>query len=228
MGFPVTLLANPCRFRGVPMVQLLVGKSETSFQVHEDFLCSASPVFHAAFNNDFKEANERKLSLPDDDVETIEYFIQWIYSQPYNRYPVDVSDESYPQLGRLYVFADKMQADGLKKDIVLQFLQLQRQAGVQPPPMSTVVFVFENTTKGSAFRWLLAEYYAWCMGGEWYQKSMNPGVLSEVPEFSADLAVALAQRCVNPTRRCPFEDDHIACEILEAEKKRSGLRVSFR
>lgn len=62
------------------MVQILVGPDEKRFDVHKELLCSVSDFFSAALNGGFKEAATGVVKLPEQDTETFQYFVHWLYS----------------------------------------------------------------------------------------------------------------------------------------------------
>ena len=68
--------AATSRWADVATVSLVVGESNTAFHVHEADLFDASPFFKAAFTSDFRESAERSMTLPEDDEDIFELFIE--------------------------------------------------------------------------------------------------------------------------------------------------------
>lgn len=60
---------------------LHVGPDKRPFHVWMSFLCAGSPYFAGAFNNDFKESEEKALTLPNTGPETFIYFLEWLHSR---------------------------------------------------------------------------------------------------------------------------------------------------
>ncbi|PWY81871.1 hypothetical protein BO70DRAFT_362307 [Aspergillus heteromorphus CBS 117.55] len=54
-----------------------------TFKVHRVIVCCQSRFFAAALRNDFKEAITQTIELPDDDLETVERVISYLYIQDY-------------------------------------------------------------------------------------------------------------------------------------------------
>ncbi|KAM5442950.1 hypothetical protein MferCBS31731_001823 [Microsporum ferrugineum] len=54
-----------------------------TFKVHRAIVCTQSHFFKGALSGDFKEATARTIDLPDDDLETIERVLSFIYLQDY-------------------------------------------------------------------------------------------------------------------------------------------------
>ena len=74
-------ILTPFRFRGVPTVPILVGENSTPFSIHRDQLCEASSFFKAAFQGDFLEGSEMRMSFPEEEENTFELFVKWLYNQ---------------------------------------------------------------------------------------------------------------------------------------------------
>ncbi|EFE39124.1 BTB/POZ domain protein [Trichophyton verrucosum HKI 0517] len=55
-----------------------------TFKAHRAVVCTQSEFFSAAFKSDFKEAKSRTVELPDDDFETIERVLSFLYLQEYD------------------------------------------------------------------------------------------------------------------------------------------------
>ncbi|PYH92112.1 hypothetical protein BO71DRAFT_384223 [Aspergillus ellipticus CBS 707.79] len=54
-----------------------------TFNVHRAIICHQSRVFEAALSHDFQEAATQTVDLPNDDLETIERVISYLYIQDY-------------------------------------------------------------------------------------------------------------------------------------------------
>ena len=75
------IMDNPdsTKLQDNPIVTLSVGPDKRTFQVHQELLFKRSPVFQAAFSGECRESSERCMALPEDDPETVERFMQWLY-----------------------------------------------------------------------------------------------------------------------------------------------------
>lgn len=62
------------------MVSISVGPHEKKFDVHKELLCSVSDFFSAALNGGFKEAEAGAVKLPEQDPDTFQYFVHWLYA----------------------------------------------------------------------------------------------------------------------------------------------------
>lgn len=57
-----------------------MGPDEKQFDVHKELLCSVSDFFAAALDGGFKEAEAGAVKLPEQDPDTFQYFIHWLYA----------------------------------------------------------------------------------------------------------------------------------------------------
>jgi hypothetical protein len=67
---------------GSEVVSILVGKKRKEFNVHKKLICQASKFFNDAFTGPFKEGQENKMYMPEDDPEVFSCFVDWLYRNP--------------------------------------------------------------------------------------------------------------------------------------------------
>lgn len=185
------------RFEGISTIALYVGISAVPFQVHENLLFGMSPVLKAAFTSEFKEASERCMKFPEDNADTFELFLRWLYTADIE--PFDVSSKAssttgFLQLAELYVLADKLDVGLLKNDIIDRMFEIQAQTSKNPPQHNVVSYIYLNSTRQSAFRKLLVDWHVWHIDYQWYCDKDRAEQIYAVPEFGADLAVRLGQK----------------------------------
>ncbi|KAK0515926.1 hypothetical protein JMJ35_001960 [Cladonia borealis] len=72
------------KFAHVKTVTLYVGKDKVDFQVHEDTLFEASPLFRKAFTSEPEEDSEQVWDFADDDPGLFGHLIACIYSKSFN------------------------------------------------------------------------------------------------------------------------------------------------
>lgn len=65
-----------------PIVTLVVGEEAVEFHACESILCSL-PFFRAAFQGGFREAAEKKITMPEDEPETLAALIEFLYNGNY-------------------------------------------------------------------------------------------------------------------------------------------------
>ncbi len=161
-------------------------------------------------------------------MDTFERFIQWIYSGLYNISEFETqagADERYLQLAQLYTLADKLRVRRLKNDIIDKVFEIKAKAN-RPPQIPTLSYVYGNSMEKSSFRKLMVAWYAWHIDFEWYSKEGTKDVLAENPEFTADLAMILAKRLVNPHQLSPLVGEaHNYYEEAEDQENISQANV---
>ncbi|KAL8733768.1 MAG: hypothetical protein Q9166_001962 [cf. Caloplaca sp. 2 TL-2023] len=67
------------RFLTSLFVTILVGQGETPFYIHRDLLCDRSAHFRAALKGHFKEAKTGQIAFPEEQAETFDLFVYWVY-----------------------------------------------------------------------------------------------------------------------------------------------------
>ncbi|KAM0799091.1 hypothetical protein BDR22DRAFT_337189 [Usnea florida] len=198
------------KLQGIPVITLHVGPDKTLFQVHQDLLFDASPVFKAAFFGNFQEASERSMPLPDDDEDSVGRMISWLYTKQIElTVPVsdETSEECYMQLAELNTLADKYDICLLKNKIVDEIFGLRNGPNSKRvPQLPMVKYVYDNTTTGSSFRKLMVAWYAFGINLKWYDNEGTKTLLAETPqEFTIDLVMELGARQAHLDRSSPFK-----------------------
>lgn len=209
------------RFYEVPTVTIFVGKDQKPFYVHLDLLCNASTFFKAAFLGNFKEGSEKTMQLPEDDEETFELFVDWLYYQRYEMLPKveaddddedkgdeddedDETNKRYLSAFRLFVFANKYMVSHLKNLVIeTLFVDLAGQTGLGPGT-SPITYAYENTTRGSGLRKLVADYHSFRIEMKWYEHPDIQALLRQQPDLSIDLNISFAKRIKGPQNYSPF------------------------
>ena len=157
---------------------------------------------------EFEETSKRVMTLPEDDAETVDRMIQWLYS---GKYKIDEealkdfqrSQVILMQLARLYVCADKYGIIKLKDDIIDQVHIAQKPEGTYLPGSDIISYVYQNTTKGSRLRRLIVEWFAWYGSASWFGDSAVQAILCQVPEFLADMVAKVIAK--NEGAKDPWE-----------------------
>ena len=162
------------------LVTLVVGPEKKPFKVHKGLLCSVSPVFKAALEGDFKEAQEQVIELTEDNSETIEYFQFWLYAQSILDTEERVSSIEWHVLMELYMLGEIRLIASLQNQVI--DLMIRKTAISKSLPEHKVMYdIFDKTSPGSPLRKLIV------------QTSARTGNLSEWEWGFADTSV-IAQR----------------------------------
>ncbi|KAG7008729.1 hypothetical protein G7Y79_00004g013130 [Physcia stellaris] len=68
------------------LVTLLIGPEECRIDVHKEVLCRASAFFDAALNGEHYLESNGIIKLPEQEVPTFKYFVNWLYTRRLRRY----------------------------------------------------------------------------------------------------------------------------------------------
>ncbi len=63
------------------IIQVSVGEPAVIIPVYKDIICSVAPYFQGACNHNFRDAEDRVISLTDIDEPTFRLFLRWCHSQ---------------------------------------------------------------------------------------------------------------------------------------------------
>ncbi|KAL8684761.1 MAG: hypothetical protein Q9224_006148 [Gallowayella concinna] len=188
------------------MVTLEVGHEGDKFHVHKSLICHVSPFFVAALNGPFKESSG-SMELGEDEVDTIEHLIQWLYGGEIDIAPLadpQCFESRYTKLTRLYILADKYDIVSLKNDVMhLLFATIKQpdgtfrrllgaNSGRVRPSTDKIIYVYANTVRGSLLRKFLISYWAWHRGLSALEDEETWDKLEPCPEFAFEMARALA------------------------------------
>ena len=186
--------------KGEPVVTLYVGNDREVFCIHRNLLCNASPVFKAAFTGKFRESSDFSMDLPEEDVDSLNRLLQWLYTKCYEIDDCDLKEHlqaRHWQLARLYALADKYDIVTLRNDIVDKFFAMLSapEAGYsQYPSPHLVEYVYTNSSKRCALRDLLAAVFCWKVPHSRLSRVGVKDYLEGVPALAADIVLAMAQK----------------------------------
>lgn len=165
---------------------------ELKFVVHEDVLSKGSPFFASACKKEWKGRLEHCIPLPDDDISTVDLYIQWIYTGRIFSRPSDEGGSGgEEELGLLvggFVFGEKVQngdfKDAVVDAIVKSFPVPSKKNKLCCPPVLCVDKAYNGTPEGSQLRKLLVAIYTTRGSGAWLRGTTSM-------DFLADLAARL-------------------------------------
>ena len=139
------------------MVDIFVGAEETKFHLHCDLLCSRSNYFRACFEGDLKEAQQSELSLPEDNAESFELFVTWLYGTHLRK--ISLNDELPAYFG-LAVLANKLCLEYLQNQAVDHILRFYR-THPRSVDHQHLRYVYQNTCSVDLVRDLPVTLAAW-------------------------------------------------------------------
>ena len=148
------------------------------------------------------------MSLPEDDRDSFECMIQWLYTKKFaliNAVSNETSHELFFQLAKLNTLAEKYDIYLLKNDVVDALFDHANSPNPNLESTDVMKHVYDNTTRASSFRKLMVAWHAYEINLGWFEGDDAREELTEVsPEFAIELAIALAARLKHPDRRRPF------------------------
>ncbi|GIZ37303.1 hypothetical protein CKM354_000075300 [Cercospora kikuchii] len=168
------------------IITLVVGQDEesVSFHVHEDLLREHSHFFDAALKNQWKEAQERKIALPEDKPDIVDMYVQWLYGGKIEAAVPETWHRAFPNaiMEAWTSSIDQPNANGSR------YLTSVR----------TLSEIYQNTTSGSPVRQFLVHIWATYRRDHWMRSDDDVERLLECPEFLLDLARATVPKPANP------------------------------
>jgi hypothetical protein len=207
------------------MVHVEVGTGENSktYAIYSSTLTTRSLFFRKALSGPWKEAEERVVHLPEDDVRTFELYLHYIYN---NEFACNPSEDEYGKkergaLARLYVLCKKLQ-DPRSKNCIIKALsdsiyKIRSNSSWTIPEFAVVETLYKGTFKGSPVRRMLVDIFAQGV----LPKNMSHIGIDKYPgEFLQELAVCLMTTFDLDVRRAapsPREGEVVA--YLEKEEQ---------
>ncbi|KAK5120538.1 hypothetical protein LTR85_006194 [Meristemomyces frigidus] len=174
-------------------VEVVVGHSQHSFLVHEDVLTSTSEFFRSTLGKLWREGQQRKVVLPDDQS-------HWLYTKTIASISAEDSSQS-ALLAKLYVLGEELLDSNFQDCIIDAFICALREVRAKPAKTSTfryclrkqtVNLIYDGTPQKSPARQLMVDVYTREATGE-AMKDENNNVQVH-PEFLLDLASALLDK----------------------------------
>ena len=154
----------------------------------------ASPFFQAALKKQWKEGKERKFTLPEDDVQTVNTYLNFIYTGTIsckalnvdNTNDHDVHAAEATRLAKMYVFGEKYQDVQLKNAVIEAVVAMSRvrdEKGIRWLFTGPEVdILYKGTVAGSLAHRLMVEMHLAHGSGRWLEGETNNG------KFAIDLA----------------------------------------
>lgn len=160
------------------MIAIAVGEPVITLHVHESLIRSKSHFFAAALSQDWKEAQEKVVRLPDDRPDIVKLYIKWLYSgkllvkwttelQEFERH---IGPLEYYTLACLYIFGEKCCDVTFKNAVVASFVgRMDTKIGdtCWYPVGKAVDIIYNGTTAASPMRQLLIDTHLWLGHAPW-------------------------------------------------------------
>lgn len=123
-----------------------VGEQGKEFTMHKHIAIRHSPFFKAALSHDWREAHDKRISLPDCEPEIFEGYSQWVYTSE-----ISFSTEPHLQtleLVRLWILGDFLRDQRFCETVVNGLFSHELVTGP-----TAVRHLYDHTSHDSPLRW---------------------------------------------------------------------------
>ena len=135
------------------------------------------------------------MTLPEDDENTFELFVDWLYHRRYEitSPPKSPEKDVFMQPVKLFVLADKYDVCSLK-DLIASKLFLAFKQNLAVPRLSTIAYAYEHTSQSSTIRKMLTDNMTRVTDLTWFLEAKIQTWLRNHPDVSAELNASFAKR----------------------------------
>ena len=110
------------------------------------------------------------------------------------------------RLVKVYATAEKYGMTSLKNELIDLLFTFRRASPRPKPPTSNIIdYVYDTTPTNSPLRKLLVAWYTWHVHKDWYADGTTPTMLSQTPEFAADLTCSMSLKANGMTKSSPLD-----------------------
>ena len=206
-----------------PPVTVIVGQFNERFTICKGLLCSSSAYFKTALSNEWKEAQDCTVKLPEDHAKSFKLYVQWLVSGKRKIYsmvtPKD-SEEAHSEYTKemsllisSYCLGEKI-LDSSFKDCVLDAIKdaFRYEDYKWAPTGPCIDLLWTRTTSSSCARVLILSYFIWHGADHLIDCDHDQYVKNS--EFWKDLAVGLVEFRTTSVNPSPLRS-HGSCEFHE-------------
>lgn len=154
------------------LATVIVGRDMKRFVVHEHLLTHYSDFFRAALTGGFKEAVDKVVTLAEDNPQTLDFFVHWLYYQRFpNKAKCDADElttawsanddhgtgiTKSTNLILLHVFSDKYNISQLYKETFEGFYHYLQLEGTRLANVTAIAKVFNSLDENAPlYRYLV-------------------------------------------------------------------------
>ncbi len=172
------------------MVDIFVGTERKKFRLHRDLLCDRSDYFKACFLGKFKEAQQKELSLPEDNVEGFGLLVRWLYGAPLKKMS---SNDDLPVYCALIILANKLLLEHLHNEAMDSMLRFHRTNPVSID-VESLHNIYQNTSDQERVRKYFVSLAAWTTASKknFFLGADYKRLIREVGDFAVDYTVRLS------------------------------------
>jgi hypothetical protein len=183
------------------MINLLVGEDEEEMFAYGSYLSLYSGFFKAALKVEWAEGQTRTVKLPEEDPETVTFYLDFLYGKGLPTYSVkgESDNESHRILAELYALGEGRLDSKIQNATLKEILRLTKVGKRYYPDYPAIDIIYKSTTATSPTRRLLVEVYVSHGTATWIWTGMHP-------VFCQELAMALLTEVQSNTLPFRFRD----------------------
>lgn len=185
----------------------------SDFTVHEHFLRAHSPFFEAALGRDWKESQERLVTLPECTPQVFELYTQWIYC---HRVGIPKEGQKIRLLVTASILGDQLQ-DGHFRDAITDKLarySLERNRHFR----TSLTLIYTNTKEDDKLRRLAIDSVVYSgIGNDWVK------VGKEKKDVSGEALWDLLARCREVGSKSSRSDAPFAIDMCHYHIHQDGV-----
>lgn len=121
------------------------------FKVHLNLLVAKVPYFEKMFRGGFREAEERKAHLPEDDPDVFGLFVEWLYRERLPAIRRAHADTLFNNRIDLYCFAEKICQEDLMDITITNMIKYLRNSSCEINT-AEMLHIYQNTPPSSKLR----------------------------------------------------------------------------
>lgn len=160
----------------------------------------SSDFFNKALGNEWKEATERVVKLPEDKLDIFRLYMHWLYC---DTIPTKTTkpklDNEHKRLAKAYILGDKVQdlgfCDAIMDAIIHKMYSAGGGKGHAHPNINTIVYVYKRTLPSSKLRQVYAALHAYHADETWHNKWAKRDELPK--DFLLDMAMLYVDKSAN-------------------------------
>jgi hypothetical protein len=183
------------------MINLLVGEDEEEMFAYGTYLSLYSGFFKAALKVEWAEGQTRTVKLPEEDPETVTFYLDFLYGKGLPKYSVkgQSDNESHRILAELYALGEGRLDSKIQNATLKEILRLTKVGKRYYPDYPAIDIIYKSTTATFPTRRLLVDVYVSYGTATWIWTGMHP-------VFCQELAMALLTEVQSNTLPFRFRD----------------------
>ena len=207
-------------------INLIIGSEGEIISVHPDVLTKSSKFFEAALKKEW--TRDSTIKLPDEDFDTVNNYIQWLYSGSVFCTTGDRSRRiEHEYLVKLYVLGEGLLDARFQNRVIDAIVSLYGERVKNEyivPGAKAIAIIYENTPQTSPARKMMVDIWYNSGTRTWITCVKVTQMLKVPHEFLEDLTVAFFERRQQPSthRWMPRDDNSSIYYKQDQEETISG------